>query len=66
MTDPFHVRVAVRGYEVRQQFTRPGDGTLAAEVTTVSGVIDQEQRRLVADPAGRLRALAASPCVMGL
>ena len=53
-------------FRVRQQFTRPGDGTLAAEVTTVSGVIDQEKRRLVADPAGRLRALAASPCVMGL
>jgi acyl-CoA thioester hydrolase len=57
-------------YRVRQQFTRPGGGAvpaeLAAEVTTVSGVIDQEQRRLVADPAGRLRALAASPGIMGL
>ena len=53
-------------FRVRQQFTRPGDGELAAEVTTVSGVIDSGQRRLVADPAGRLRALAAAPEVMGL
>src|SRR6201995_3110135 len=53
-------------YRVRQEFTRPGDGELAAEVTTVSGVIDQEKRRLVTDPAGRLRALAAAPEVMGL
>jgi acyl-CoA thioester hydrolase len=81
MNEPFRVRVAVRGneldvscefvwgegktYRVRQGFTRPGDGELAAEVTTVSGVIDQE-RRLVTDPAGRLRSLAAAPHVMGL
>jgi acyl-CoA thioester hydrolase len=53
-------------YRVRQQFTRSGDGTLAAEVTTVSGVISQAERRLVTDPAGRLRALATAPHVMGL
>ena len=53
-------------YRVRQEFTRPGDGELAAEVTTVSGVIDQEKRRLVTDPAGRLRSLAAAPHIMGL
>lgn len=53
-------------YRVRQQFTRPGDGSLAAELTTVSGVIDQEKRRLVADPAGRLRSLAATPHILGL
>jgi acyl-CoA thioester hydrolase len=53
-------------FRVRQQFTRTGDGTLAAEVTTVSGVIDQKERRLVADPAGRLRSLAAAPHIMGL
>jgi acyl-CoA thioester hydrolase len=51
-------------YRVHQQFTR--DGELAAEVTTVSGVIDQKERRLVADPAGRLRSLATAPGVMGL
>jgi acyl-CoA thioester hydrolase len=53
-------------YRIRQEFTRADDGELAAEVTTVSGVIDQEKRRLVADPAGRLRSLAAHPDVMGL
>ena len=53
-------------FRVRQEFTRTDDGTLAAEVATVSGVIDQTERRLVADPAGRLRALARAPHVMGL
>jgi acyl-CoA thioester hydrolase len=53
-------------YRVRQQFTRTGGGTLAAELTTVSGVISQAERRLVADPAGRLRSLATAPEVMGL
>jgi acyl-CoA thioester hydrolase len=53
-------------YHVRQQFSRTSDGTLAAEVTTVSGVISQAERRLVTDPAGRLRALATAPQVMGL
>jgi acyl-CoA thioester hydrolase len=54
-------------FRVRQEFTRGGaDGELAAEVTTVSGVIDQQTRRLVPDPAGRLRSLATAPGVMGL
>ncbi len=51
-------------FRVRQQFTHEGD--LAAEVTTVTGLIDQKERRLVADPAGRLRSLATAPGVMGL
>ncbi len=54
-------------FRVRQEFTRDGGhGELAAEVTTVSGVIDQQTRRLVPDPAGRLRSLATAPGVMGL
>jgi acyl-CoA thioester hydrolase len=53
-------------FRVRQQFTRLDDGALAAEVMTVSGVIDQDQRRLIPDPAGRLRSLATSPHIMGL
>jgi acyl-CoA thioester hydrolase len=54
-------------FRVRQEFTRGGgDGELAAEVITVSGVIDQQTRRLVPDPARRLRALATAPGVMGL
>ncbi|HWG14053.1 MAG TPA: thioesterase family protein [Streptosporangiaceae bacterium] len=53
-------------FRVRQQFTRLDDGALAAEVTTVSGVIDQDKRRLIPDPAGRLRSLATSPHIMGL
>jgi acyl-CoA thioester hydrolase len=53
-------------FRVRQQFARLDDGALAAEVTTVSGVIDQDKRRLIPDPAGRLRSLATSPHIMGL
>lgn len=37
------------------------DGTVAAEITGVAGVLDLATRRLVADPAGRLAALAKEP-----
>jgi acyl-CoA thioester hydrolase len=53
-------------FRVRQQFTRTRDGEPAAELTTVSGVIDAKQRRLVTGPAGRLRSLAAAPHLLGL
>jgi acyl-CoA thioester hydrolase len=53
-------------FRVRQQFTRARDGEPAAELTTVSGVIDAKQRRLVTGPAGRLRSLAAAPHLLGL
>ncbi|MFC0039862.1 acyl-CoA thioesterase [Actinomadura rayongensis] len=42
------------------------DGTLAAEVTGVGGLLDLTERRLVPDPAGRLRSLASDPAVLGL
>ncbi|MEV7286378.1 acyl-CoA thioesterase [Streptomyces sp. NPDC093252] len=42
------------------------DGTLAAEVEGVSGLMDLTARRLVADPGGRFRQLAAEPGLMGL
>ncbi|SDD72888.1 acyl-CoA thioester hydrolase [Streptomyces sp. LaPpAH-199] len=37
------------------------DGTVAAEVTGVAGVLDLTERRLVPDPQGRLAALAGNP-----
>jgi acyl-CoA thioester hydrolase len=37
------------------------DGTLAAELTAVCGVLDLTERRLVPDPKHRLSALAANP-----
>ncbi|MDT0490008.1 acyl-CoA thioesterase [Streptomyces griseus] len=37
------------------------DGTVAAEITGVGGVLDLTARRLVPDPRGRLAALADNP-----
>jgi acyl-CoA thioester hydrolase len=48
------------------QQLRRADGTLAAEVTGVGGLLDLEQRRLVPDPRSRWRALAARPELLGL
>lgn len=52
-------------FRVRQEFIRT-DGTLAAELTGVVGLLDLVKRRLVPDPAGRLRSLATAPGVLGL
>lgn len=43
-----------------------GDGVVACEITCRMGLLDSATRRLVPDPAGRLRELAASPEVLGL
>ncbi|MFJ8075514.1 acyl-CoA thioesterase [Streptomyces sp. NPDC096176] len=37
------------------------DGTLAAEITGVAGVLDLSTRRLIADPRGHLAGLADNP-----
>lgn len=50
---------------VVQELRRP-DGTVAAEITGVGGLLDLEQRRLVADPQARWRELAARPHLLGL
>lgn len=47
-------------FTVAQQILKE-DGTVAAEITGVAGVLDLTTRRLVADPAGRLSALAKEP-----
>ncbi len=52
-------------FRVEQEFRRP-DGTLVAQLTNVGGLLNLTQRRLVSDPAGRFRALARSPDVLGL
>ncbi|MCE0764857.1 acyl-CoA thioesterase [Pseudonocardia kujensis] len=51
---------------ITQPLTRLGDGTVAAEVTSVSGLLDLAARKLVADPLERLRALATAPEILGL
>ena len=42
------------------------DGTPVAEVTSVSGLLDLERRRLVEHPAEELRTLAKRPELLGL
>jgi acyl-CoA thioester hydrolase len=41
------------------------DGTVAAEFAIVGGILDLTTRRLVADPAARLAALADDPGLPG-
>ncbi|MFF0162244.1 acyl-CoA thioesterase [Streptomyces sp. NPDC005263] len=52
-------------FRIRQAI-RKSDGTVAAEVTAVGGLLDLEQRRLVADPRQYFKELAADPAVFGL
>jgi len=49
-----------------RQLIRKTDGTLAAEMTGVGGIMDLTARRLVADPGAALRELATDPKVLGL
>ncbi|WP_163567443.1 thioesterase family protein [Fodinicola feengrottensis] len=50
---------------VRQEMHRL-DGTLVAEVTSVSGLLDRTTRRLVANPAAHWRQYAKAPEHLGL
>ncbi|MDQ0798048.1 thioesterase family protein [Streptomyces sp. B1I3] len=52
-------------FEVRQRITKE-DGTVAAEIDAVGGVLDLSARRLIADPAGRLASLAEKPELLGI
>jgi len=54
-----------RTSRVVQEFRTPG-GTLVAEVESVSGLLDLDRRRLVADPAVHWLALAERPELLGL
>jgi acyl-CoA thioester hydrolase len=48
------------------QPVRRADGALAAEVTSVSGLLDLSRRKLVEEPRDRLRALADAPALLGV
>jgi len=50
---------------VVQEFRTP-DGTLIAEVASVSGLLDLDRRRLVAAPSTHWRELATHPELLGL
>ncbi|MFE9206302.1 acyl-CoA thioesterase [Micromonospora sp. NPDC007230] len=52
-------------FHLDQDYTRP-DGTPVATLTGVGGLIDLSARRLVPDPRGRFRALAADPGPLNL
>lgn len=47
-------------FEVVQKIIKE-DGTVAAEITGVAGMLDLTARRLIADPAGHLASLAGNP-----
>ncbi|MFF8778233.1 acyl-CoA thioesterase [Streptomyces sp. NPDC015140] len=48
------------------QIIRKPDGTVAAEVEGVGGLMDLKTRKLVADPRERFKELAADPGLFGL
>ena len=51
-------------FRLRQQIVK-ADGTVAAEIAAVGGILDLTARRLVADPLARLTALADDPALLG-
>ncbi|KUL50008.1 thioesterase [Streptomyces sp. NRRL F-4489] len=51
---------------VIEQTVRKADGTRAAEITAVCGILDLTARHLVPDPRAALRELAAEPGALGL
>jgi acyl-CoA thioester hydrolase len=55
---------AGKTFQIRQDFRRL-DGLLAAELSSTTGIIDLAARRLIPDPAQRLRSLATDPSYFG-
>jgi len=49
-----------------EQTIRKTDGTVAAEVTAVGGLLNLEKRRLVADPRAVFKSMASDPVAFGL
>jgi acyl-CoA thioester hydrolase len=49
-----------------EQTIRKTDGTVAAELSAVGGLMDLKERRLVPDPQGHFKELAADPGLLGL
>ncbi|MFF5436191.1 acyl-CoA thioesterase [Streptomyces achromogenes] len=52
-------------FRIRQEI-RKTDGTLAAEVTAVGGIMNLTERKLVADPRALFKELATDPALFGL
>ncbi|MFF5476672.1 acyl-CoA thioesterase [Streptomyces sp. NPDC012935] len=49
-----------------EQTIRKADGTVAAEITAVGGILDLQERRLVARPDEVFKELASDPSLFGL
>lgn len=49
-----------------EQSVVKADGTVAAEISAVAGILDLEKRKLVADPSAVFRKLASDPDMFGL
>ncbi|MER0246201.1 acyl-CoA thioesterase [Streptomyces sp. HSW2009] len=54
-----------KSFRVEQRVVKR-DGTVAAELSSVAGFLDLTERRMIADPRTRLRALATEPQVLDL
>ncbi|WP_411121975.1 acyl-CoA thioesterase [Streptomyces sp. x-19] len=53
-------------FVIEQSVHRTDDGTLAAEIRAVCGILDLTERRLVKDPRTALGELATDPALLGL
>ncbi|MET7682018.1 acyl-CoA thioesterase [Streptomyces sp. NPDC005423] len=49
-----------------EQTIRKADGTVAAEITAVGGLLDLKSRRLISDPRQMFKQLASQPGLFGL
>ncbi|MFE7645288.1 acyl-CoA thioesterase [Streptomyces phaeoluteigriseus] len=49
-----------------EQIIRRTDGTVAAELSAVGGLLDLQARRMVADPQDHFKQLATDPGLLGL
>ncbi|MFE0451883.1 acyl-CoA thioesterase [Streptomyces sp. NPDC058914] len=49
-----------------EQTIRKTDGTVAAELTAVGGLLDLKERRMVANPQDHFKELASDPSLFGL
>lgn len=54
-----------KSFRIEQEI-RKADGTLAAQITSVGGLLDLKDRRLIPDPARAWRSAATAPRLLGL
>ncbi|WP_314220415.1 acyl-CoA thioesterase [Streptomyces zaehneri] len=52
-------------FRIRQTISK-ADGTVSAQLTSVGGLLDLEERRMVADPTAYFKELATDPGLFGL